>query len=352
MAIYRFQADHDRAEVVRGLVRRFVRSMLILLATTVVAAAGFVVLEDGDVAWGERIVSGLWDTLNIVSTVGALPEFSAAQRVWAMLVIVFGLGAVLYGYGSMQALLHGGEIYQWMERRKMEGTLDSIRGHVLLCGYGDVGRAVARGIGAIEPRARVVVVERHDAAVARAEEDGFIVVQGDCTAEGILERAGAARARGVIATLDRDEANVYLCLAVREMNAGARIVTRASREAVKGVLKRAGADRVIVPGELAASQLSQLMLRPKATEFIASAIGDGGYEFVEVPVGGYPGLVGRSIGGLDFPATAGALVVSVVSGDGSQSFNPPADRILEASDTLIVVCEVGSLRRIEALGRA
>ncbi len=144
---------------------------------------------------------------------------------------------------------------------------------------------------------------------------------------------------------------MYLCLTVREMNRHARIVTRASRDEVRGVLRRAGADRVIVPGELAALQLSHLMLRPKATEFVAAAIGGEEYEFVEVPAQEHPGLVGKSLGELNFPNAADALVVSIVSEGGQQVFNPSADREVGGGDTLVVVCKVGGLARIEAMGR-
>lgn len=234
----------------------------------------------------------------------------------------------------------------------MERTLESMRGHLVVCGYGEVGRAVARAAVAIDPGSRIVVVDRSEKAASRAEEDGFMVILGDCAEEGVLERAGAARARGVIATLDRDEANVYLCLTVREVNRDARIVTRASRQETRGVLRRADADRVIVPGELAALQLSHLMLRPKATEFVASAIGGGEYEFLEVPVVEHPGLVGKTLHDLDFPGSADALVVSVVTAEGKQSFNPPGKRVLGEGDTLVVVCKVGGLARIETMGRA
>ncbi|MCB9841833.1 MAG: TrkA family potassium uptake protein [Phycisphaeraceae bacterium] len=351
MSVYQFHTDHERQEMVGALLRRFGRAMVFLVVTVVVGAVGFAVLADRGDPIGERALDGLWDTLNVVSTVGALPEFTDAQRIWAMCVIVFGLGAVLYGFGSMQALLHGGEINQWMERRKMEKTLESTRGHLVLCGYGEVGRAVGRTARAIEPRISVVVVDRDERAASRAEADGFLVILGDCAEEGVLARAGAERARGVIATLDRDEANVYLCLTVREMNRHARIVTRASRDEVRGVLRRAGADRVIVPGELAALQLSHLMLRPKATEFVAAAIGGGEYEFVEVPAKEHPGLVGKSLRELNFPNAADALVVSIVSEGGQQVFNPSADREVGGGDTLVVVCKVGGLARIEAMGR-
>ncbi|MGY8753695.1 MAG: hypothetical protein ACKVIO_07345, partial [Phycisphaerales bacterium] len=59
-----------------------------------------------------QIIEGLWDTLNLVSTVGSLDELTTGQKIWAMLVIIVGIGAVLYGFSTMQELLHGKDIHR------------------------------------------------------------------------------------------------------------------------------------------------------------------------------------------------------------------------------------------------
>ena len=107
-----------------------------------------------------------------------------------------------------------------------------------------------------------------------------------------------------------------------------------------------------MPSEIAGIQLSHLMLRPRVTEFIASAIGEGEYEFAEIPVADLPGLAGRSLRQLDLPRKLGAIVISIIDGEGRHTFNPTADRAMESEDTLIVVCQERGLSRFESMGGA
>ena len=342
--------------VVQDLRRRWMRALATLLLTVVVGTVGFVVLDPAragqNTNLGDLSLMALWETLNIVTTVGAIPQssFTPMERVWAIGIVVFGLGAVLYGFGSLQALLHGGELFRVLERRRMERTLDELRGHFVVCGYGRVGAAVARHIQHGSASRPMVVIERDDASADEADRAGLVTVRGDCGDEGVLRRAGLERAEGLIAALDTDAANVFLCLMARQINPKIRIVTRSERVETRSILQHAGADRVTVPGELAATTMGQLMLKPRVSEFVAAATAAGGeFEFAEIEVGQYRGLVGKSLREVNFARKADALVVAIVEAENKLLFNPKPDRELVVGDTLILVCKVGGVGRVESL---
>src|SRR5690606_36036972 len=70
------------------------------------------------------------------------------------------------------------------------------REHVILVGYGRVGRLVAEGTGGAG-RALVVIEDQQDMA-ARAEQDGYQVVIGNAIDPRVLEEAGIADASKLI----------------------------------------------------------------------------------------------------------------------------------------------------------
>ncbi len=349
MAVLTLQRDDATEGYVRRLRKRLHRAVFTLLATVLLSTLGLVVLgRHGNEAIEQRFLLAFWDTLNLVSTVGNIAEdFTIAQRLWAIGVIIFGLGAVLYGFGVIQGLLHGGEIAEVYARRRMQKSLNQVSGHVVICGYGNVGRSVAQML--TRAGETFAIIERDPARAEIADRDGHPVVQADATDELALREVGIDRATGLLATLNSDEANVYLCLIARELQSTIRIVARAGRTETRSTLQRAGADRVIVPGELVGMQMSHLLLKPKVSEFIAAAVGEGEYDFAEISVGLQKSLRGKTLGELRLPERVGALVISVIDNAGQQTFNPPEDRVLTEDDTLLVVCREGAIDALAAL---
>lgn len=348
MPAFTIQTDRDAEQTIRDLSHRFRNAILALMLTVAVSTVGFVILRRGTGELDARIFDGLWSTLNLVSTVGSLrAEMSTAERAWSMIVILIGLGAVLYGFGTMQQLVHSGDVVRYYARRRMQRTLDELTNHVVLCGFGVVGQAVA--VHMQKAGKQLVVIDDNEDAVAAADELGLIVIQADATSEKSLRQSGVERAAGIVAALDTDASNVYLTLLARELNSNLRIVTRSSRAEARSTLIRAGADRVIVPGELAALQLSHLLLKPMVSEFVAAAFGEGEYDFAEIAVSDYPALAGKTLGELRLPDRAEAVVISVVDEAGKQTFNPGVDRRLDTGDTLLVVCLEHGLERLADL---
>ena len=315
-----------------------------LVLTVVISTVGFMVIGDETGSVGEQAFEGFWNTLNLVSTVGSLSEMSTAERAWSLIIIIVGLGAVLYGFGTVQGLFHSGDVRHLYTRRQMHKTLQDLSGHIVLCGYGGVGRAVAAAIR--KAGQQLVVIDNNAEATRHADDHGFFVIHADGTDEETLAEAGVSRAVGLIATLDNDAANVYLILLAREKNPALRIVSRADRSDTRGTLRRAGADRVIVPGEIAALQLSNLMLKPRVSEFIAAAVGEGEYDFAELAVADFPKLAGRTLGELELTTRADSIVIAIQDESGAQRFNPPAEYEVKPTDAMIIVCKEGGLERI------
>jgi len=96
--------------------------------------------------------------------------------------------------------------------------------HVVICGYGRTGRAVAELLG--RRNFRGVVVDIDPVRVAAARRDGFTALFGDAGDARILRLAGTEGARALVVALSDQRAVVYAVRAAIEINPRVDVVAR------------------------------------------------------------------------------------------------------------------------------
>lgn len=117
-------------------------------------------------------------------------------------------------------------------------------GHVVLAGYGVVGRAVADKLDALG--VKYTIIEFNPATVARQTALGRSIVYGDVSNPDVLESAGVAHADAVILTVPDEDAVLRACQTVRSLNPKAFIAARTNFLS-KGMLATSlGADIVTI----------------------------------------------------------------------------------------------------------
>jgi voltage-gated potassium channel len=207
----------------------------------------------------------------------------------------------------------------------------ALRDHVIVVGYGTKGRSAVRAL--LEdgmPINRIVAVENDPRHVAEATADGVAVVQGDGTRDEVLDRAEVASASKVVVAVPRDDSAVLVTLTVRAANPGAYVVAAVRESQNAALLRRSGADAVIVSSE-AAGRLLGVSVSSPATGAV--------FEDLLVPGEGLE-LATREVTaaevGADVRGTAD-LVVAVVRGGVTVHFCDPQASPLLAGDQLVVV---------------
>lgn len=156
-----------------------------------------------------------------------------------MALIILGAGTVLYNLGLLVEAVTEGKLREHLERRRMDSQIDALRDHVIICGFGRVGKAASEHL--IATGHRVLVIDRDAARLAEHPEIPHIT--GEANSEGILQEAGIDRAKALVVTLDSDAESVYLVLSARALAPDLVIVATRSHGRLQGEARpRAAAE--------------------------------------------------------------------------------------------------------------
>jgi len=278
--------------------------------------------------------------LDTVSTVGGFsqPRTTAGQIVGVGL-IVLGVGTLFYALATLVEFFVAGHLGDLLAARRKQRMIDSLTDHHIVCGFGRVGRQVARDLRAA--RAEYVVVDSNAENRHLAEGADRRFIEGDATDEAILLRAGIARARSIIACADSDANNVFITLTARELRADIAIVARAALEDSEKKLKRAGADRVISPYKASGTEMARLALHPQLSGVVDV---DVEYRMEEIVVSEGCEGVRKTVGDI----RGGSMIVGLRRQSDFQP-QPPAETILLPGDVILAMGTPATLERLEDL---
>lgn len=316
-----------------------------LAAWIAIGTSGFMLVE------GWSFVDSLYMTVITISTVGfrEVHELSPAGKLFAIVVIVGGLGTAGYTLSRAAQLLVEGELLDFLGRRRMKSNLEKLQGHLIVCGYGRIGRPVVDGL-ARDGRS-FVVIDRDPANEDSFHQRGNIYIVGDATDEEVLKLAHIESASVLLALLPSDPDNLYLALTAKALNPSIRVVSRAQDEKAETKLKRGGADQTVAPYGIAANRVLHAAVRPAVVEFMEIMTRHGPLQLgmEEVIVAEGSSVADRTLAESDIRRSCGVIVVGIKRSSGGMKFNPDASERISAGDTLIVMGEENDLAKIETV---
>ena len=234
--------------------RRLLRTVGLLLVTLAVCAIGLVALDTSGQPLPAKLFRGLWNALNVVTTLGDLTDLDQREQVFMMATMVAFLVIGGYAVSSLTGILSSDAVLAFRENRKMEHELDRLDNHVIVVGFSGLGRLVARRLH--EAGERVVVIDRTGDLAGQASSLGFLVVEGDAGAdEVVLDHARIGQARALVVTSEDPDRNLSLTLMVHSRNPKLKVAVTGANNPRGVLLHRAGASEVVVTDELIADAL-------------------------------------------------------------------------------------------------
>ena len=333
----RKQARQQRIRARREL-RLVVRRLSILLAALGVlimaGTFGFAIAEGTSIAYSFR-----W-ALDTVTTLGSIqdPHDTAGQVVVVALELL-GIGTLFYGLATVAEFFVSGQLSGLLEERRRQKMIDSHSDHYIICGFGRVGRQVARDLRGAG--ARYVVIDENPDNREAVRAEGVLFIESDAADDETLGRAGVERARGVIACVDSDAENIFITLTVRGMRSDILIIARASAEESEKKLLRAGADRVISPYKTSGAEMARVALHPQ----VGGAVDVADYRMEEIEVSPECEGAGRTVD----EVRGLSLIVALRRADGRLEPQPAPPTVINPGDMLVALGTPAALERLEGL---
>lgn len=324
--------DSGRAALLPFL-RRLGQLVLMITALLALGTTGFAITEDVSVWRGF-----VW-TLDTIATVGSIPHpETASAEVLKVGLITFGVGTLFYALVTVTEFFVAGHLGDLLSERRVLKMIESLSDHNLICGFGRVGRQVARDLR--KAGVPIVVIDSDPSNREIAEAMGVPFIAGSPSDDEVLRRAGIERARAMLACVDSDAENIFATLSARELRPEITIVARASVEHAEKKLRRAGANRVISPYKTSGTEMARLALHPQVPVAV-DVSPDYRIEQIEVS----PGCdgAGESLEGV----RGAALVVAVHRAGGGIELEPAAATRVAAGDVLIAVGSDQAMDQLE-----
>lgn len=226
----------------RFLFRRFRVPVLLFSAVMLYGVLGYTLLVDG----ADPIDALYWTTLTFggVGFQDTYPLGDVAEMFSISLISGLVI-AVAFVLGILTDLLASGDLATMHSDRRRRRMIERLTGHVVVCGFGRVGRAAVEELR--ESEMDVLVLEIDPSHKDELEHLGLPYIFDDPSHDSTLLRAGVDRAAALVCAVDNDAVNVFIALTARTLCPGLHIIARAADPESVRKLHRAGADEVVSP---------------------------------------------------------------------------------------------------------
>lgn len=295
-------------------------------------------------------IDAFYMTAITISTVGfgEVKPFTPAGRIFTVALIAAGGGLAAYLLKTAVEFLVSGDWRTQLEHERRQTMLRKLTDHIIVCGYGRVGREVAHELRA--EKLPFVVMDKDPDKITRIQDAGYLALQGNAANEIYLKEAGIERARGLVAAVNSDAENVFIVLTARGLRPNLTIVARANYEDSESKLLRAGANRVIFPYRISGRRMVTMMVRPHVADFLDEVTHAGEQELLveQVWLAQSSPLVGQTLGQADLRNLFNITILACRSADGQVNTHPGAEMTLCADSHLVVL---GTRDQIQALAR-
>ncbi|UTI66632.1 TrkA family potassium uptake protein [Paraconexibacter antarcticus] len=308
----------------------------VILGLVAVGTLGFVLTED------ETVWAAFNRSLDVIATTGSIPApTDTGGQIVKVVLTLLGVGTLFYALVTVAEFFVAGHVGELLADRRNARMLAGMTDHHIVCGYGRVGRQVARDLRAAG--ARYVVIDPDPVNIESAQgQVGVRAILGEPSDDVSLHNAGIERAKAIIACVDSDAENIFITLTARELRSDIVIVARASVDGSEAKLRRAGADRVISPYKSSGTEMARLALHPQVSGSVDHISDDYRVEEIEVAEGA-EGV------GMALADVRGGSIIAALRRDGRFQPQPPGDTVLRPGDVVVAMGTPQTMDRLENL---
>ncbi len=330
----------------RTLRRRLITLLVIPLLLVLSGTLGYWLIEPDYSPF-----DALYMTVITLSTIGygEVHPLSTTGRTFTMLLILGGVFTLFYTATEIVRGIVSGEIQDLLGRQRVERSLAQLENHVIVCGYGRVGRLVCQEFS--RHGTPFVVIDNDAGRLADFQIARGIALVGDATSDEVLRHAGIYRAKALVTVMASDADNLYTTMSARLLNKDIYLVARVEQPHSEIKLRRAGANRVVSPYLIGGHRLAHAVLRPAVVDFIELATRQEhvDLQLEETQISGASPLAGSCLRASGIRSELKVIIVAVKKPTGHMIFNPDPEAALEAGDVLVAIGSREQLDQLQAL---
>jgi voltage-gated potassium channel len=246
--------------------KKFELLTLLMLLFFVVSTGGIAlyVLEESQNDNIRNIFDAFYWSLITVSTVGYgdISPVTHAGRVISMMLIIVGIGMISFATSVIVSAFS--EKLDELKESRIIDEINKSREFLIICGYGQLTKMFLRQTkNRGESLSNYIILDKDPQKVQEALHDGYRAIVEDASKHTTLEKFNTKNANvTLLCMLNDDIENIYITLNAKSINKDITVIARATNENVKKKYKRAGADFVLLPSEVAGSMMAVAILKP------------------------------------------------------------------------------------------
>jgi voltage-gated potassium channel len=286
-----------------------------------------------------------------ITTVGYRENYQLDNfgKLFTIMIAVFGIGSLFYVLSVFMENLFAMQILKIGGKKKMEKTIENYKNHIIIVGYGRVGRLAANEL--LANKKHFVIIDKNiENNYELFEKEHFPVIKGDATEDDSLIQAGISRASGMIVTTANPATTVFIILSAKVLNPNIVIVARADEESSFDKMKRAGADHIVNPYFIGGQRLANLLLRPNVVDFLEMSFDSSqsqlNIENIKIPKRSV--CFGKSLKELDIRKNYSVTILAIIRAS-TPNINPDSDFIFQEGDQLLVLGTREQLHKLDEL---
>jgi voltage-gated potassium channel len=328
--------------------RRILLTIMVPTTLLLIGAVGYMQIE------GWTFFDSLYMSVTTLATVGygETHPLSHDGRLFTILYIIGGVFTLAYSISELIRGIVSGEFHAIYGKRSMQRTLSAMKNHVIVCGFGRMGRLVCQEFE--RENLPYVVIDKNEAILKELKGQYGIPVDGDATKDEILRIAGVARAKSLVVVLPSNADNLYIALSARVLNNKLHIIARAEDDIAEAKLIRVGANQVIAPYVIGGHRIVQAVLRPTVGLLIEQALRPEieHYQIEELLIEDGSLICGTALRDSKMHEELGIVALAIKLPSGDWIYNPQGHIPLEAGCILVVVGHTKQLALLEEKTRS
>lgn len=323
------------------LTRKLVIPVLFLVLIMIIGTLGYI--------WTENLslYDSIWLAAVSILTIGYgdIAPVTPQGKIFTLIIIPIAIGLVTYILAQFASSIINGNLAKEVKNRMMDKKIKKLNDHIIICGYGRVGRQVVSQLQ--HENKQLVLIEKNKDEM-ESIPNHFLYVVGDAKEEQTLMDAGLETSSSIILTLPNDADNLFITLTAKGMNSRIQVISRAENDHSEKLLYQAGVDKVINTSNIGGKRMAMSVLKPHSVDYVDTLLHNAevAYSLEEINVSSKSPLINTSLKDSQIRELYGVSIVAIKRKNNVIS-NPNADERILADDLIIVFGAENQLKTFE-----